>query len=354
MRLLSRHVSLTVLYAMLTVQLLLLGLDLLFSFIGEMEEVRGNYGVWEAFVHVLLVLPSHSFEILPMSALVGALVGLGTLASNSELTVMRAAGVSVARIVWWVMRAALVVIVLGVLMGEYVVPVTEHRAEVMKAKAQGRDYAAGKVSGFWQREGHEFYNIHAVSAEGELIGVSRYQFDEHQQLLSAQFAESGQFVGQGWQLYNTKTTELLADGRTQTQTLPSVRWSLQLTPEFLRVASAPTSQLQLGELLGYAQYLKVQGLDAGEYLLQFWKKVLSPLAVVSMMVVACSFIFGPLRSVTLGLRIITGVVVGLVFRYVQDAAGFASLLYDFSPMVAISLPILLTFALGGYALSRVR
>ena len=113
-------------------------------------------------------------------------------------------------------------------------------------------------------------------------------------------------------------------------------------------------QLRIGQLGTYARYLQRQGLDAGPWELQFWKKLLGPLAVLSMVLVACSFIFGPLRSVTLGQRIITGVLVGLTFRYVQDAFGFASLVFHWSPLVALLIPVTICLALGGWALHRVR
>ncbi|MEL0029097.1 MAG: LptF/LptG family permease, partial [Perlucidibaca sp.] len=181
---LSRHVSLTVLNAMLLVQVLLLGLDLVFSFIGELDNVRGDYGAWQAFQYILLILPRHVYDILPMSALIGALVGLGGLASSSELTVMRAAGVSTLRIVWWVMRGALIIIVCGLCLGELVVPHTDQQAEALKARALGRDYQPGRITGYWQREQDELINIQLVSPDGQLLGVSRYRYDRDGRLLS--------------------------------------------------------------------------------------------------------------------------------------------------------------------------
>ncbi|MEO6698379.1 MAG: LPS export ABC transporter permease LptG [Paraperlucidibaca sp.] len=354
MKRLSRHVSLTVLLAMLMVQAMLLGLDLVFSFIGELDNVRGGFGAWQAFQYTLYILPSHSYEILPMSALIGALVGLGTLASNSELTIMRAAGVSLARIVWWVVRGALVVIVLGMALGEYVVPITEQRGDALKARALGQDYEPGRIKGYWQREGNELINIRVVTPEGELLGVSRYAYGPDGELQQAVFAARGDYHGSHWLLHEVQATDYLPDASAQVKSLPSLDWVIDLTPEFLRVAAAPPQQLGLADLHAFAQYLKRQSLDAGSYDLQFWKKLLSPLAVFSMMLVACSFIFGPLRSVTLGFRIITGVLVGLGFRYVQDAAGFASLIYHTPPLLSVIIPIVLTMALGGLALYRAR
>ncbi len=351
---LSRHVSLTVLNAMLLVQVLLLGLDLVFSFIGELDNVRGNYGAWQAFQNVLLTLPRHIYDILPMSALIGALVGLGGLASSSEITVMRAAGVSTLRVVWWVMRGALVIIVFGLVLGEKVVPVTDQHAEALKARALGQDYQPGRITGYWQREGNELINIQLVTPEGQMLGVSRYRYDAEGRLVSATYAATGEYHKPVWLLRDIRKTDYAVEGGSRTQTQADENWQVSLTPEFLTVASATPDQLSLEDLRQFSRYLRKQAQDAGAYELQFWKKVLSPIAVFSMVLIACSFIFGPLRSVTLGLRIITGVLVGLVFRYGQDAVGFASLLFHWSPLAAVALPIAVCLLFGSYALYRVR
>lgn len=352
---LGRYVSVTVLSSMLLVQVLLLGLDLVFSFIGELDKVKGSYGAWDAFRYTLYVLPGHVYTVLPMSALIGALVGLGALASSSELTVMRAAGISIYRIVAWVMSGALAIILMGLALGEFVVPVTDQQAETLKARAQGQDYTPGRINGYWQREGDELINIQLVTPDGQLLGISRYRYDEKGQLLEASFARSGEYVGKaGWQLQDLRATRFQPDGSSRVSLQPQVLWPVRLTPDFLRVAAADPEQLGLADLRLYSRYLHQQGLDAGNYDLQFWKKALSPLAVFSMVLIACSFIFGPLRSVTLGLRIITGVLVGLVFRYGQDAAGFASLLFHGSPFWATLLPIAFCVLAGSYAIYRVR
>lgn len=351
---LSRYVTVTVLMSMVLVQVLLLGLDVVFSFIGELDDVNGSSGVWPVFVYVLLQLPHHVYEILPMSALVGALVGLGTLASSSELTVMRAAGISTVRIIWWVIRGALVVIAFGLALGEFVVPITDQRADIIMARHEGHAYQPGRISGYWQREGNDLVNIRLVTQDGELLGLARYREAPDRTLLESSFAESADYVDKAWQLHNVYVTTYLPNGNAQVSTRASDVWQTALTPNFLRVASTDADRLRLGELRTYITYLKKQSLDTGRYELEFWKKVLSPLAVFSMVLVACSFIFGPLRSVTLGQRIITGVLVGIVFRYGQEACGYSSLLFHMPPMIAVLVPILICLGAGMYALGKVR
>lgn len=357
MKRLARHVSGTVLMAMVLVQVILLLLDLVFSFIGELDSVSGGYGVVDAFLYTLLIVPGHAYEILPVSALVGALVGLGTLASQAELTIIRAAGVSTWRIVWWTMRGALLIVLFGLALGEWVVPPAQQQAETLKALAKGQDYEPGRITGYWQWQGQELLHIQRVTPDGHLLGVHRYQFDTRGGLNAAQQALQGQATEAGnWRLSDLRDTQFLPDGRAVAQRDPSgvTEWSLAMTPEDLRTAAAAPDELRLAALWRHVSYLEAQGLDPGQHALQLWKKLLAPLAILAMVLIACSFIFGPLRSVTLGLRILVGILVGLLFRYSQDAFGFASLLFQWSPFWALMIPIVLCFALGGLALRRVR
>lgn len=351
---LPRYVSRTVFGAMLLVLLLLLGLDVVFSFIVELEELRADYRAPQALVYVLLTAPRRAYDMLPVAALVGGIVGLGMLANHSELTVMRAAGVSIRRIVWWVLKPALLLVVVGLLLGQYVVPKSERLAEERRAAALGQEADAGTFNAYWHREGDTVLSVARVESGGLLKGLSFFRFDANGQLQGSVRANEAKFDGRGWELSGLVETRLEADGRTLTATRAQERWDSQLTPEYLRLVTQKPEYLSLTSLHDYARYLKQQGLDAEAYFLEFWKKALAPLATISMVLIACSFIFGPLRTVTMGLRILTGVLAGLLFRYGQDFLGYASLVYDFSPLLAAALPIAVCLLAGGIAIARVR
>lgn len=353
MKLLSQHVSRTVFSAMALVLLLLLGLDVVFSFIGELEDLKANYRALDALTYVLLTSPRRLYELISIAALVGGIVGLGMLASNSELTVMRASGVSIKRIVWWVLKPALALVVLGVVLGQFVIPVAEQKAELAKATALGQSYKPGQLWGYWHKDENRFIQVQLVQ-NGELRGVSQYRFNTAQDLESVSFAETASYENGDWSLKSIRETAFAADGRTARLQNDSALLSTDLTPEFLSIATVDPEYLPLSKLYLFAQQLELQKLDASQYFLEFWKKLFAPLATISMVLIACSFIFGPLRSVTMGLRIVTGVMAGLLFRYGQDFFGYASLVYDFSPMVAAAAPIGLCMAVGLFAIARVK
>lgn len=352
MRRLDQHIGTTVLFSILVVAVIILGLDLLFAFINELDDLKkGDYSAMEALIYVLLTSPRRFYDMLPLSALVGCLVGLGTLASHSELTVMRAAGVSVARIIGSVMKPLLVLMVAGALIGEYVSPYTENLAESRRAIAQGSGEAI-KSRGLWHREGNDFIHINAVQPNGVLHGVTRYRFDGQRNLLETSFARRASAQEQGWLLEDVETTHFIEDGHTSTSRDLQQHWDVELSSELLKVVVLDPDLLSMAGIWRYQTYLAEQGLNNSQYWLAFWKKLLQPVATAALVFVAISFIFGPLRSVTLGQRVFTGVLVGFGFRIVQDLLGPSSLVFGFPPLIAVALPIAVLLVMGGVLMRR--
>src|ERR1700712_4873146 len=175
---LDRYIGKSVLFAILGVLGVILGLASLFAFIDEMGEISDTYTLMDAVSFVVMTAPRRLYDMLPMAALIGCLIGLGALASSSELTIMRAAGVSIGRIVWAVMKPMLVLMVAGLLIGEYVAPVTEASAQAARSLAQGTGDGQSAQHGLWHRQGEEFIHINTVQPNGLLYGVTRYHFDD--------------------------------------------------------------------------------------------------------------------------------------------------------------------------------
>jgi len=348
---LDRYIGVQVFLAILSVLGIIVGLALLFAFIDELGDVEGSYGLGDVLQYVLLTSPRRLYEMLPMAALIGCLIGLGTLASSSELTIMRAAGVSLGRIVLAVMKPMLVLLVAGILIGEYVAPWSEDLAQARRSLAQGAGEAQSSKRGLWHRQENEFVHVNAVQPGGVLVGVTRYRFDEERRLLSSSFARRASYQGDYWQLQNISTTHFRGD-HTELLRAAEERWDVQLTPQLLGTVVMEPESLSITGLWRYIHYLGEQGLNNGRYWLAFWNKVLQPAVTVALVLLAISFIFGPLRSVTLGQRIFTGVVVGFVFRIIQDLLGPASQVFGFSPLLAVVLPAAVCALIGVWLLRR--
>jgi len=352
-RRLDRYIVATVSSAMLLVLLVVLSLDLVFALIAEMDELKNGYQVMEALIYVGTTIPRRTYDYLPLAAFVGCLIGLGVLANTSELTVMRAAGISVGRIVWSTMKPALAVVFLSLIIGEYIAPHTERIAQTQRSLEQGKEDRIASKNGIWHREGNIYMHFNAVEPKGVLYGVSLFEFNDSRELIKSTFAKRAIYQGDHWVLQNIRETSLSND-KTVRRSARSRRWETELSPAVLGVLIIKPEYLSIQGLYTYVRYLIAQGLNANNYLMAFWKKVLQPVATAVLVLVAISFIFGPLRSVTMGFRVFCGIIVGLLFKYMQDLLGPASLVFGFNPIFATLVPIIASGLLGIFLLRRVR
>jgi len=327
MRKINGYIFTSVASATLVVMLVIVSLNFISELIDQMRQVRADYTPMEGLIYSCLSIPSSIYNYLPLSCLIGCLAGLGLLANSSELTVIRASGVSVKRIIWSVMRPTLFFIALSTFLGEFVTPTSEQYKQSRRAIALGHQSALQGQRGVWNREGNE--------------------------LIESTYVESAIFQGDHWFEKNGERSKL-ENNAIQALTFESNKWESELSPKILDVLVLSADDLPIQRLYSYASYLEKQGQDASEYRLAFWKKVFQPLATLSLVMIAISFIFGPLRSVTMGYRIFVGVIVGILFRLTQDLLGPSSLIYGFSPLIAVLGPQLMCLLIGMGLLSRSR
>ncbi len=351
MRLITRYIAQQVAAAILLVLAVLIGLDLIIGLIDQTNNIEGRYTLGPAAYYTLLALPSHVSQLLPFSVLIGCLAGLGSLATTSELVVMRSAGVSIIRIVWMALRPALLVALFGLLVAEFVAPKCQQVAESYRAMLlQKKDISVSEY-GLWHREGNRFIHFNAVQPNGELFGVSIFSLDATRHLESAAFAQRAIYQEDHWLLEDVRTTRLFAD-HVESSSSPRERWDTQLSPQLLNILVLNPIDLSISGLWRYVHFLQAQGTDAGQYELALWNKLLQPLAVVSLVLVAASIIFGPQRQASMGTRVFTGLMIGIVFRISQDTLGPASLVFGFAPILASLLPILVSLTAGLLVLRR--
>lgn len=354
MRLLNGYIFRTTVASIVVVLVVITSLDILAKLIDELGNLTVNYTFSEALLYVVLNIPSSLYQYMPFAGLVGGLVGLGSLASTSELVVMRAAGVSLLRITWSVIKPVLWFIAVMLLFAEYVIPVADQYAENRRSLLlQDKNNALSSKAGLWNREGNTFMHFNSVQSNGKLSGITRYEYDEDKTLLSTSFAEVAFYINGQWQEEEVIET-LFTENGTTTRSYANRQWDTDLSPDLLTILVLDTDNLAISKLNQYANYLEQQNLENSQYRLAYWSKVLQPLVIISLVLVAVSFIFGPLREVTMGYRIFTGVVVGIVFQLVQKLLGPASILYGIPPLFAVLLPILVCLGIGLFLLARTR
>lgn len=354
---LDRYIGRHVLGAMLLVLLVLGGLELLFDTVDELGETEDNYDTAQALRYVLLTVPRRLYELLPVTALIGALAGLGALAAANELVSIQAAGISRWRIAIAVMQPSLLVVLLGLVLGEYVVPKLDVEAEIGRSIAHGETVALSGY-GHWQRDRGAFLHFNSLEAEGVLNGVTLFEYDEQYRLIRQVTAERAQYLPGSvpqWRVLNGNELGFTYSGNdvTRSQTAFTERdVRLDLDPELLQVLIVDPDSMSIGDLDRFAARFVEQQQDASPYQLAYWKKVLQPLSTAVLVLLAISFIFGPLRSASMGSRVFIAISVGLVFTILQRLAQNVSQVYHLPPLWAVLVPILLCLGFGLAMLQR--
>ncbi|MBS0290723.1 MAG: LPS export ABC transporter permease LptG [Proteobacteria bacterium] len=351
----TRYIWQSILVAMLLVMLLFIGLEFIFSLVNELRYVgTGNYATTDAFIFILLSLPQHIAQLFPMAALVGTLLGLGILASRSELIVLRAAGMSIGDIITMVLKLALILAIFVWLLGEWVSPMAEKIAHDSKALNLSAGQAIRTNHGTWLRDGNDFIHIQTMLDGGHIKGITLYHFDNQLQLQKASFAHHGDYNHDHWVLHDIQET-LFEENKILRQKVEKLNWVSSLSPQVLNLVGVKDlDDLSLTGLWGAIKYRQSNQLDAKPYQLAFWQKIIRPLATLVMMFVAIPFVFGPLRSATMGLRMLVGVLVGFVFYTFNQLFGPLTLVYHMPPILGACLPTLLFLMTGMFFLKKVQ
>ncbi|MGL6258445.1 LPS export ABC transporter permease LptG [Vibrio sp. WXL103] len=315
------------------------GLSGIIKFVDQVRRVGdGNYDLLQALLYVLLSSLRDIEMFFPMAALLGALIGLGALAASSELVVMQAAGVSKLNIGVSVLKTAVPLMIGVTLIGEWGAPQAQVMARDMRAAALSGGKILSVRTGVWARDANDFIFIAKVEDE-YLYGVNVWRFDNQRDLEKVIFTEQAQFVDNNvWQMQEAVVTSFSDGVEISKQQVDNFEWRTSLEPDKLAVVNVKPEELPISGLWDYVQYLEASEQDPSRYQLALWRKLTQPFSIAVMMLMALSFVFGPLRSVTMGARILSGVVAGFAFYISSEFFGPLSLVYGFSPAIGAIAP----------------
>lgn len=350
---LDRYIGKTIFNTIIMTLFMLVSLSGIIKFVDQLRKVgQGEYTALSAGMYTLLSVPKDIEIFFPMAALLGALLGLGQLATRSELVVMQASGFTRLQIAGSVMKTAIPLVLLTMAIGEWVAPQGEQMARNYRAQQMYGGSLLSTKSGLWAKDGNDFIYIERVSGDKELSGVNIYHFNDQRRLETVRYAATASFENGLWQLSQVDTSDLTNPKQvTGTQTLTG-EWKTNLTPDKLGVVALDPDSLPISGLHNYVKYLKQSGQEASRYQLNMWSKIFSPLSVAVMMLMALSFIFGPLRSVPMGIRVVTGISFGFLFYVLDQIFGPLSLVYSMPPVLGALLPSMLFLLISVYMLLK--
>ena len=353
MRILDRYLAGAVIGGTLLTLAVLLPLLGFFILADEMDQVGPTgYRFQDALLFMALSLPRYAYQIFPIATLIGALLGLGALAARSELVAMRAAGVSVGRIVWAGLKGGAVLALCAVVVGEAVAPVAEQRAIALRREALSGEVAQSTPYGFWAIDDRSFVNIRDILSGTSLKDISIFQVDARAGTLVATHAEGARYRNGQWILEGISRSRVAQDG-VKVERIANSGWDSMLDPGLLKVVVLNPQVLPVWGLWKYIRFMKINEQDASSYEVVFWGKVVHPLLTLSMVLVSIPILLGSSRSRGTGTRLFFGILVGIVYYLVSRTFSYLALLYGLNPLAAALAPPLLFIGASVLVLRRV-
>jgi lipopolysaccharide export system permease protein len=351
---LDRYLYRTVLLYTLMTMTVLLALGGLVLFISQQSDIGvGSYSAADAFLFTFLNLPQTAFELLPIGAMIGALMGLGHLAAGSELVITRASGISVWRIAWPVGLAGVTLAVIMFGIGDYAAPSMAQFAKREKTIAKLADVSFAGTSSAWVKDGNRILRVQTGEVDRAFGGVSVFELDGPTRLLSIQRAARIVANPGRWSLHNVATSRFEKD-KIEGDTVGELTLRSTVNPEFLGLAATDPQMLTLHGLASYIDHLRRNNLDTALYEIGYWSRIARLFAVIVVTLLALPFVFGPLRTTGAGTRTVVGALLGVVFFLITRTVENGGQLFNLNPALVGWLPTAVVGVCTLVAISRTR
>src|SRR5258705_4379654 len=350
---LLRYFTREILGASLLVLLALLALFSFFDMVRELDDLgKGSYRLTAMLGYVALTLPTHAYVLMPAAGLMGTLFALALMSELSEITVMRASGLSLRQLAMHVSAAGVVIALVTLAFGELITPYTEEAAKGLRLKATRSIVAREFRSGFWVKDDRSFVNIQDVTPDTQLLNLRIYEFDPSFRLVAFSRAEKGTYEGTNrWQLSNVELTRFEGDQAILSR-IPHAMWNSVLTPDILSVLKIVPERMSALNLRAYIEHLRENRQKATRYEIAFWSKIFSPAAAIVMMVLAIPFALQSARAGGVGAKIVMGILIGLSFYFAGRLFSHVGLLNDWPALFSAGAPVVIAALVAAGLLVR--
>lgn len=330
-----------------TTALVLFVLTLLFAFfslIDQLEDTgRGAFGVYNAFEYVVLTMPRTLADLFPIAAVIGAMTTLGLFARNSELTVIRVAGVSQLQLLAGLLKGGVLLAVLAVAVAEGIAPYAEQAAQQRRSLALSDQISTDSRYGFWVRDGNSYINIHTLLPNNEFRNIQIYEFDENNQLRASTHARGARYRDGQWRLFDVNQT-VISREQVRSNSMATAVWDIQLKPSVINLVSVEPDYLILPKLLSYINYLALNNQDTLRYRQALWSKIVYPFSILVLIALAVPLVRPEARSGAIGQRIFIGTLIGILFHIVNQSMVHLGVVFRLNPAFSTLLPSVIVFA----------
>ena len=345
MKIRDRYIAKTLLMYSLVVMLVWLSIYSFFNFLSELNSVgTSNYTILEAIKYIVLRIPEVAYDQASAVILLGCVLGMGHLATTGQLLIFRVSGLSILRTSWITVKNALVLIFLLILIGEVFAPVLTKYAESERASAMGQASLSNNQDGFWIRDGDNFINVEN-NVDGSLFsGITIFEVNKSNKIESIINSESANFDGKSLNLNETDIYLISSNNKFEEIDLKdrnTYSKSVAFDQDLIASLEKEPKDLSTYTILKQIQFLTDNKLRAGVFEVELYNRLVKPISLIAMILLAMLFIFGSNRDATLGRKIFFGVAIGLSFELISRIGGAMSLSFEFSPLLSsFALPLI--------------
>jgi len=329
-----------------------LALFVFFDLVDQLQTLSRNkfqgYQIQHALMYVALLMPSHFYELLPISVLIGSIFVMARFAQSSEFTILRTGGLGPWRALQTLFQLGLVFVFVTFIFGDYISPWTDKQAQLLKAHYQGQ-ITIGQT-GAWLREKQadsQFaVNVRSLSSEGQPENIRIHEFDNEGRLKAMTTAPTAQIMSDGAWLLKPAERRVFISGQNEassidTKNLPQWAWQTEITSEMISAALLSPDRMKTIDLFQYMRHLAANGQSAQRYEIEFWRKVFYPLSCLVMLTLALPFAYLHFRSGNIAGYVFGGVMAGISFYLLNNVFGFMGNLQNWQPWLTAAAPAII-------------
>jgi len=327
-----------------------LGVYSFFNFLSEMNSIgQVNYTTLEAFRYIALQIPEVTYKHASPVILLGCVLGMGHLATTNQLIVLRVSGMSIIRLTMLNIKTALIFFIVVIAIGEIFAPIASEEAEVGRAKALDQPIASQSQEGFWIRDGENYINVQK-NIDGKLFtGVTIIEVNSSNKISTVLTSEQATFDGKSLDMKNTEIFSIEDNEKIDNISIKernSYNKTVSFDQDLINSLKKEPEELTTWNIIKQIQFLSKNKLRSGIFEVELYKRLINPITLVTMILLAMLFIFGSTRDVTLGRKIFFGVAVGLSFELLSRIGGAMALSFDFSPVISNVLPTIVAMLIA--------
>ena len=323
-----------------------------FTLVDQLDDTGvGNYNVIDAIQYVLLTIPRLSYELFPIATVVGSMTTLGMLANSSELAVIRTSGISQSQLAISLMKTGVLFIITSIIIGEFIAPISEQTAQQKRSIALTEQISLKTKHGFWSRDGNNYINIRKILPGDRVENIYIYEFDETNQLTATIHAKSGEYKDNKWILHDILHTDI-SEQQIVNHRYQNAEWDAILNPGVIDLVTIKPRYLSLYGLISYIDYLNTNNQSSKLYVQALWSKIVSPFAIIAMILLAICIVKCEGRSIGLGQRVFIGALIGIIFHLINQVTAHVGIVYGMPAFLSVSLPTTLVLIYVYYKLKQ--